>query len=649
LAIIGCALRTPGANNAQAFWQLLIDKRRVIGTVPKERWDAQRLIDYRSDVRRRDSLRWGSFLDDIGRFDTDFFHIPPAEACMMDPQQRQILEVGYLCAEHAGLTLPQLHESRSGVYVGLCSLDYNQLVCRDFRQILAGTTVGVSLFGTPNRLSWFLKLKGPSMAADAACSSSLVALHQASAALSSQEIDLAFVGGVNATLTPDVSLSFAQAGFLSQDGHCRVFDARADGYVRAEACGMVALKRLADAERDGNRILGVLRGIKLAQTGLRQGFMAPNGVAQEEVVQAAWQAAEVSGADIGYLEAHATGTLVGDAVELNALHRQLRAQGCTQRCPVGSYKPNIGYPESASGIVSLIKVLKIFEHGRIPGQCDFEELNPALAGCETLDISSAERPWPPAGKLPIVGLSTFGVGGTYAHAVLEAPPARQAKPPRPGTLWVLPLTAHCASSLHELVQHTAVALENADTAAVGEACRTAALLRTHFPYRRMAKGASAEQLKDDLKRLAPSPSPQQPPKRRTPSTPAVVLRMPNIDLVHAAQAEPARARAAALVAALNTVGITVSHIDFGELNDGDAPNTLYINCRDIDHDNPEALQRFLLHALAQLYEAGGEPLWNQLWPGPGQPSAVLPGYPFAGARHWVDPPDDAALGISDLT
>ena len=518
LAIVGTSVRIADVDTPETFWRILIEGRRGVSKVPLSRWDATEVMRCRSDIQRINSLQWGGFIKDIEYFDSDFFGVSPTEALTMDPQQRLVMEVGYQCVENAGWTLRELEGSNTGIYVAMSSYDYNRLFGQDLTSIDANAAIGTSLFAAPNRLSWFLRVAGPSMAVDAACASSLVALHQAHRALSSGEIDIALVGGVNAILSPDVMISFAQTTLLSQDGHIRSFDASADGYVRSEACGMIALMRLEDAETSGREVLALVRGVELSQTGPRHGFVTPNGLAQHEVIRRTWKSAGVGAEDIGYVEAHASGTSIGDMIELSTLS-QLFGDPSHHGCRVGSYKPNFGYPECASGIISLIKAVKIFEHGVIPGQIDLEQPSDGFndEGVEALQLSTEPVQWHTDDR-NCIGINAFGVGGTYAHTVLEAPPqAKQrtlasALEQAPSRL-VLPISAVNLSSLKNLVRDYAARLVNSSAPKqVWALCQAAAVHRDHFPYRVLVWATNAEalarQLDDGLE------LPQEPIKRR---------------------------------------------------------------------------------------------------------------------------------------
>lgn len=521
LAIIGATLRAPGAPDIPTFWRRLMNGDRSMARIPTSRWDADEVIRRRPDIARAASLHWGSFIAGIEDFEPEFFGVTPREAVTMDPQQRLVMEAGFLCTEDAGIPLRALEGSRTGVYVAIGSYDYNRLFGRDLTSIDANAAIGTSLFAAPNRLSWFLRCKGPSMAIDAACASSLVALHQATQALRQGEIDLALVGAVNAILSPDVTISFAQTPLLSRDGHVRSLDANADGYVRGEACGMIAITRLPDARAAGHRVRALLRAVSLTQTGPRNGFAMPNGLAQTQVMQSCWESAGVGPQDVGYVEAHATGTALGDAVEIAAIESAL-AQGRRSGsalavsggfCRVGSYKPNIGYPECASGLVALIKVLGIFEHGVIPPQIDFADPNPAFAFAPHLRVSR-EPTAISAGEGRLIGVNAFGVGGTYGHALLEAPPRRIDRI-RPAVRdLVLPVSARSNASLLDNARAFREMVANQTLDEAGEVCRSAARRRSHFPLRALLVAGTVAELSVQLGALtAPDAAPRRKPSR----------------------------------------------------------------------------------------------------------------------------------------
>ena len=417
IAIIGMGCRFPGANNPEAFWQLLRDGMVAISEVPPNRWDVDAFYDPNMDSPNKMNTRWGGFLEDVDKFDPFFFGVSIREASAMDPQQRLLLEVSWEALENAGLAPDQLAGTQTGVFVGMGTCDYGEMLLNP--PLRAGT--GVLRCIAANRLSYFLSLRGPSMTVDTACSSSLVAVHMACQSLRTKESNLALVGGVNIILSPEWTIAFSQAGMMASDGRCKTFDAAADGYVRGEGCGAVVLKRLSDALKDGDRILAVLRGSAVNQDGRSVGLTAPYGLAQQALVRQALDNAGVSPSSINYVEAHGTGTPLGDATEVQSMAAVLRQGRSTEQCALGTAKTNIGHLEAAAGIAGLIKTVLCLQHGEIPPHPHLKEINPDIA-LETTPfvIPTKQHPWIPEIKPRFAGVSSFGIGGTNAHVVLEA-------------------------------------------------------------------------------------------------------------------------------------------------------------------------------------------------------------------------------------
>jgi malonyl CoA-acyl carrier protein transacylase len=420
IAIIGMGCRFPGAKDPEAFWQLLCEGRVAISEVPIDRWDVDAFYDPNLESDNKMNTRWGGFLEDVDKFDPSFFGISSGEASAMDPQQRLLLEVSWEALENAGLAPDKLAGSQTGVFVGVFTCDYYKLLLNPPQR--AGTGIFNSIVA--NRLSYFLDLRGPSMTVDTACSSSLVAVHMACQSLRTKESNLALVGGVNIILSPEWTIAFSQAGMMASDGLCKTFDAAADGYVRGEGCGMVVLKRLSDALKEGDRILTVLRGSAVNQDGRSVGLTAPNGLAQQALIRQALENAGVSPRSIDYVEPHGTGTPLGDATEVQSLAAVLREGRSTdQQCALGTAKTNIGHLEGAAGIAGLIKAVLSLQHGEIPPHPHLTEINPDIALEKTpFVIPTKQRPWFPKVKPRFAGVSSFGIGGTNAHVVLEAAP-----------------------------------------------------------------------------------------------------------------------------------------------------------------------------------------------------------------------------------
>ncbi|MCP4997170.1 MAG: polyketide synthase, partial [Hyphomicrobiales bacterium] len=361
---MGC--RFPGAENPQAFWQLLHDGTDAIREVPASRWDRHAFSDQNPDLPDNMTTRRGGFLDDVAAFDAQFFGIAPLEAHSMDPQQRLVLEVSWEAVEHAGIAAETLAGSHTGVFLGMSTHDYAHVHAQHATTADAYSGSGNAFSIAANRLSYLWDLRGPSVAVDTACSSSLVAVHQACQSLRLGECDVALAGGVNLMLTPDVTIAFSHAGMLAADGHCKTFDAGADGYVRGEGCGIVILKRRADAVKDGDRILALIKGSAINQDGRTNGLTAPNGLSQQAVVRQALHNAGVAASRISYVEAHGTGTSLGDPIEVNALKEVLMEHRTQEQpCWIGSVKTNIGHLEAAAGIAGLIKVVLSLQHDEI--------------------------------------------------------------------------------------------------------------------------------------------------------------------------------------------------------------------------------------------------------------------------------------------
>ncbi|QUR66896.1 type I polyketide synthase [Mycobacterium spongiae] len=452
IAVVGIGCRLPGGvDNPEQFWNLLRDGRSGIIKVPAERWDADALYTDDYTVPGTICNREGGFLTSWApdEFDAEFFSITPREAAGMDPQQRLLLEVAWEALEDAGVPPHTIRGSQTGVFVGLSGYDYmltlaGQLGPEDLDAYLLTGNGGYLAAG---RLAYFFGARGPAVAVDTACSSSLVALHLACHSLRTRECNTALVGGTHLLLSSAPSISCSRFGMLSPEGQCKTFDASADGYVRSEGSGVVVLKRLADAERDGNRILAVVRGSAVNQDGASSGLTVPNGPAQQALIRRALESAKLKPADIDYIEAHGTGTPLGDPIELDALSKVFSDRESAQPLVIGSVKTNIGHLESSAGIAGFIKAVLSLNHGYIPRHLNFHELTPhASEGAARLAIAAEAMDWPVTGRPRRAGVSSFGVSGTNAHVVIEqgpdtTPVAADAPAPTVSTLVVPGKTA----------------------------------------------------------------------------------------------------------------------------------------------------------------------------------------------------------------
>jgi phthiocerol/phenolphthiocerol synthesis type-I polyketide synthase B len=427
IAVIGLGCRLPGGiHGPEDYWQFLSEGRSAVGEVPPERWEP--FDDGSPEVAAAlaRTTRSGSFLEDADAFDAEFFEVSSREAVKMDPQQRLLLEVAWEALEHAGIPPSSLRRSQTGVFAGACYTDYGYLAALDLPGIDAWTNAGGALSIIANRLSYFLDLRGPSLTIDTACSSSIVALHLASQSLRIGDSDIALAAGVNLLLAPGVFRAFDQTGALSPTGACHAFDADADGFVRGEGCGVVVLKRLNDAVRDGDRILAVVRGSAVNQDGRSNGLLAPNPAAQMAVLRSAYANAGVPAHEVDYVEAHGTGTLLGDPIEARALGTVL-GKGRPEDSPllIGTAKSNLGHLEAAAGIAGLIKAVLAVQHGSIPANLHFHNPNPHIPFDQLhLKVVAEQQDWPQTSHPRRAGVSSFGFGGTNAHAVIEQAPAR---------------------------------------------------------------------------------------------------------------------------------------------------------------------------------------------------------------------------------
>ncbi|MEE8526152.1 MAG: SDR family NAD(P)-dependent oxidoreductase [Thermoanaerobaculia bacterium] len=500
IAVLGMGLRFPGGADApEAFWQLLRDGVDAITEVPPSRWDVEAYFDPDPEVPGKICCRYGSFLEGIDRFDAELFGIAAREAEAMDPQQRLLLEVSWEALERAGQAPARLAGSRTGVFVGLGNNDYLRLCSADADLIDAYLGTGNSASVAAGRLSYLLDLQGPSLALDTACSSSLVAVHLACRSLRSKESDLALACGVNLILTPELSINFSKARMLAPDGRCKTFDARADGYVRGEGCAAVVLKRLGDAERDGDPILALIRGSAVNQDGRSSGLTAPNGPAQEAVIRDALAAAGVEPGQVGYVETHGTGTPLGDPIEVRSLSRVLSA-GRPQTRPfaIGSVKTNVGHLEAAAGLAGLIKVVLALGHRQIPPHLHLEEKNPHVPWDEIpVDVPTELTPWAAVDGRRIAGVSSFGFSGTNAHVVVEeapAPTAPGAPSERQRPRHLLCLSAATEGALKELARRFERHLGADRSLPLADVCYTANVGRSHFRHRLAAAAESPREM-----------------------------------------------------------------------------------------------------------------------------------------------------------
>ena len=609
IAIVGMACRFPGADDLEGFWRRLAAGEHA---VTDGRRDGGPWGGVAGDPHGENGIeRRGAFVEGIDRFDAAFFRIAPIEAKAMDPRQRLLLETSWLAIEDAGIDPGTLKGSRTGVYAGVGSSEYQRLITAAGR---ADNYLGTAGSVAVGRVAFALGLEGPAVPVDLACAASLVAVHQAVVALQRNEVDLALAGGANTVLSPSVAHFLSDFGMLSRSGRCAAFDAAADGYVRGEGCGLVVLKRLAEAEADGDRIWGVVRGTAVNQNGTGLGITVPNGRAQERVMAEALARAGVAPADVDYLEAHGPATQMGDPIEVRAVANVYgQAREPERPLLMGSVKTNVGHLESAAGVAGLIKTVLAMNHGVIPPHLHFSDPTPEVDWERMpLRVTSESTPWPlSADRPPLAGINVFGISGANAHAVIEgyrspddpsaatngrqwpvgAPvrvPSPEAVedapatgPPEQGTPRLLPLSAKTPEALRELAGRYLAWLDTppcgdgvatagpASGSSPADMAWTASVGRSHFEHRAGVVFSDEESLRSGLAAVASG----EPAPGRDPGDPPVVPSQRGADVVAAAEA----------------------------------------------------------------YEAGEEVSFERLFTGETRRRIPLPGYPFQRRRHWVEP------------
>ncbi|NUR60148.1 MAG: zinc-binding dehydrogenase, partial [Catenulispora sp.] len=502
IAVIGLSGRFPGAPDVGSLWRNLADGTSSIGEVPASRWAADRYFD--PDPARLDATycRTGGFLDDVDRFDAAFFSMSGKEAAQTDPQQRIFLEESWRALEDAGYPSGSLDGSRCGVFVGVGPSEYltrmNKAGIVKEAQAFWGNEASV----LAARISYRLNLRGPSVAVNTACSSSLVALHLACQSIRTGESRMAIAGGVFLMLAPDYLVVASNGNMLAPDGRCKTFDDAADGFGPGEGVGAVVLKPLADAQRDGDHVYGVIKGSAVNQDGKTNGITAPSGRAQTEVELAAYEQAGISPDTIGYVEAHGTGTRLGDPIEVDALTAAF-GQHTARRgfCAIGSVKTNIGHTAAAAGIAGVIKVLLALRHRQIPASLNFAEPNRHIDFADSpFYVNTVLRDWTaPAGGLRRAAVSAFGFSGTNAHVVIEEAPPRAARASTIGGPYVVPLSARTGTALSAGMRRLADWIAEGRVPTLPEVAYTLQFYRDHFAERAVFVATDLTELADRLR------------------------------------------------------------------------------------------------------------------------------------------------------
>jgi acyl transferase domain-containing protein/acyl carrier protein len=495
VAIIGIGCRYPGANGVDEFWRMLRDGVETITAYP-----GGRLPHIDSVYAAKDDIASvrGGFLTGIDRFDAAFFGISPREAALLDPQQRMLLEVAWEAIEDAGIPIEKMAASETGVFAGLWSGDYENCLQQHSDGLDFYATTGSGRYSASGRLAYVFDLRGPNLTVDTACSSSLVAVHLACRSLREGESEMALAGGANIILRPELTIAYSRARMLSPDGRSKFGDASVNGYVRSEGAGMILLKPLARAIADGDPIYAVIRGSAVNNDGRSSGMLvAPSREAQEAVLRRACKDAAIDPGVIDYIEAHGTGTPVGDPVEVGAIGQAIDTPVRQRACLLGSVKTNIGHTEAAAGAASIIKVALSLERATIPATLHLQQPNPSIPWHRLpVSLATATVPWPHTEPVRIAGVSGFGITGTNAHVVMQSFGGPEQTCAGNRSNFLFPLSARSEEALIEVAKSWLGRLESDSSwpATLSDLAYTAAVRRSHHDFRLAIVAASREEL-----------------------------------------------------------------------------------------------------------------------------------------------------------
>ncbi len=589
IAVIGMGCRFPGSPDLETFWQNLKENRDLISEVPQDRWDWREYYGDAKEDPTKTKSKWGGFISDIDKFDPLFFNISPKEAAWMDPQQRMVMEVVYHALQNAGIAAESLKGTDTGVFFGVATADYAALLNKHEKSNQAQFSIGTSHSLLVNRISYFLDTHGPSEAVDTACSSALVAIRKAVENIRNGHCTMAIAGGVNALLSPELTLSFSNSGMLSEEGRCKSFDERANGYVRGEGAGAIILKPLSRAVEDGDPILGLIRGTAENHGGKANTLSSPNPNAQKELLLKAYRNARIAPDKVSYIEAHGTGTPLGDPIEVEGLKSAFSqlyresGQKVPDRpyCAIATVKANIGHLEAASGIAGVIKVLLAMQHGLLPGNPHLQQPNKYLKLEKSpFYIQKETTVWKTSGTIPkIAGVSSFGIGGSNAHVIIEEPPKSQSSSYRGTAPLIFVLSAKNPKKLKELAQAMKNHLESSPQVDLYDLAYTLQVGRDGMEER---LAILADNITDLLERLSAYGKSQ------------------------------------------NAVGMFQGNTQEEEPSIG-------------NEDLDKSLEKKEATALAEAWCKGSKIDWTVLYQKEGRPrKVVLPGYPFEKRRCWFD-------------
>jgi acyl transferase domain-containing protein/NAD(P)-dependent dehydrogenase (short-subunit alcohol dehydrogenase family) len=515
IAVVGVGCRFPGnVVDLQTYAELLYSGVDAISEIPDSRWSKQKFYSSKI-VRGKSRSKWGGFINNPYHFDAAFFGLTPREVMSMDPQQRVLLEIFWESLEDANISERDIRGSRTGVYIGAFTVDHmlNETSHTNWELIDSYSATGSMMTLLANRISYLFDLTGPSVVVDTACSSSLVAVHLAAQGINSGDCERAVVGGISLMLNPAMYVAESKASMLSPTGRSKSFDELADGYVRGEGAGMVVLKKLQDAINDKDHIYAVIKSTAVNQDGKSSGQTVPNGFAQEQLMKIALERAGISAAELDYIEAHGTGTPVGDPIEANALGNVIaETRASNEYCYIGSVKANFGHTEAAAGVASLIKVITCMKYNKLPKLLHFQKANPNI-NFEVLKLKPVLNnvDWPRREKPRYVGINSFGFGGTNCHIVLSdyymnssAKSAVVQNNERSDEALFLPVSAKSQNALYQAVSNLKE-LINSGQYPIKLICANAALLRTHHEIRKLFVGNATTLIEDIQKFLDSHP------------------------------------------------------------------------------------------------------------------------------------------------
>jgi 3-oxoacyl-[acyl-carrier-protein] synthase II len=639
IAVVGIGCRFPQAEGAAAFWQLLVNGVDAIGPLPDDRWPDAAIYQAGPPAPGHAYAPRGGFVARGDWFDRELFGVSEHDAERMDPQQGMALELAWHALEDAGIAPSSVRGHEVGVYLGVSTRDFDRRSSAERDNVDVRTALGACGSVVANRISYLLGLCGPSMAIDVGCASSLASIHTACQALRLGECTTALAGGVQLILSPANIIAFSQGKLLAQDGRCKSFSSQADGYVCGEGGGLVVLKPLAAALRDGDRVYALVRGSAVNHNGASNGLSAPLGPAQRKLIATALRAAAVAPSQVGYVEAHSIGTLLGDAIEVNSLTAVLgEGRSAAAVCQVGSVKSNIGHLEAAAGVAAFIKATLAVYHGFIPRTLHVDELNPHLKLTGTpFQIATAAAAWPEGGART-AGVNAFSFGGANAHVVIGQAAAQAGADGAADGPCVLVLSAQSAPALDQLAAHYAVFLGGAPAASWHDICRAAATGRAHLRERLALVATSAAEAGAMLARLARGEAVAQ-YWRATPQAGRALA------LVWQGGDGAAGQHDQDLLRRLLECGVAPARIEcsadqagaYGALAPGlrIAPAAARTGPAHMVAQGPGARAMAaadLQSGIALAYVHGAAIAWQRLF-GPG-PHCALPPYPMQRARHW---------------